>query len=203
MCAYYCFIMQVWVGNDCSPMLFLSMQRILWLASVLSLIGRSSSSVGRNSIVSVLCQGNTILHGLSAKLWFSSSYFWNYYSPSGYDIENSSTLPINRRNTTAMPPSVAGVPSSYNPEATVQTRNESQVTGLPVPPVISHSSHSCSCFIYTHLVLLILFLAILWSFFFLLFFSHWNFDPSPVWSYSFLSSGLVYIRLLVSCHFFH
>ncbi|RWR90699.1 aspartyl protease family protein 1-like protein [Cinnamomum micranthum f. kanehirae] len=78
-----------------------------------------------------------------------------------YDIENSSTLPINPRNTTAMPPSVAGVPSSYNPEATVQTRNESQGTVLPVPPVISHSSHSCSCFIYTHLVLLILFLAIL------------------------------------------
>lgn len=121
---------------------------------------------------------------------------------SGYDIENSSTLPINRRNTTAMPPSVAGVPSSYNPEATIQNGNESQVTVLPVPPVISHSSHSCSCFIYTHLVLLILLLAILWSFFFLLFFSHWNIDPSPVWSYSFPSSGLVYMRLLVSWHFF-
>ncbi|XXG59832.1 hypothetical protein AAC387_Pa04g1847 [Persea americana] len=78
-----------------------------------------------------------------------------------YDIENSSTLPRNRRNTTAMSPSVDEVPSSYNPEATKQTGNESQVSVLPVPPVISHSSHSCSCFIYSHLVLLTLLSAIL------------------------------------------
>lgn len=109
----------------------------------------------------------TILHVLLAKLWFALSYFWNYYILlSGYDIDDSSTLPVNRRNTTsAVPPSEAIVPSSYNPEATKQTGNESQVSVLPVPPVISRSSYCCSCFVYTHLMLFLLLSAILWSFF--------------------------------------
>lgn len=59
-----------------------------------------------------------------------------YYS--GYEAEDSSTLPVNR-NQSAIPPTPAFGPSGYNPEATKQGGNTTQVTVLR--PSTSHSSH--------------------------------------------------------------
>lgn len=71
----------------------------------------------------------------------------------GYAMEDSSTLPMNPENPTA--------PGSYNPEATKQTTNESQVSVLPVPPILSYSSHVGSLFALTHLMAFLFLAAIL------------------------------------------
>eukprot|EP00268_Persea_americana_P043752 TRINITY_DN4403_c0_g1_i10.p1 TRINITY_DN4403_c0_g1~~TRINITY_DN4403_c0_g1_i10.p1 ORF type:complete len:310 (+),score=43.02 TRINITY_DN4403_c0_g1_i10:1312-2241(+) len=70
-----------------------------------------------------------------------------------YAMEDSSTLPMNPENLTA--------PGSYSPEATKQTTNESQVSVLPVPPILSYSSHVGSLFALTHLMAFLFLAAIL------------------------------------------
>ncbi|KAF8377780.1 hypothetical protein HHK36_031165 [Tetracentron sinense] len=63
-----------------------------------------------------------------------------------YDIEDSNTFPIKPRNSTTVPPAVAVGPGNYTPEATKETRNNSQISVGP-PPHTSHSSHfNYSCF---------------------------------------------------------
>ncbi|XP_008806141.1 aspartyl protease family protein 1 [Phoenix dactylifera] len=55
-----------------------------------------------------------------------------------FDVEDSSTLPVNK-NQSAIPPSPAFGPSSYTPDATKERGNTTQVTVLT--PSSSHSSH--------------------------------------------------------------
>ncbi|XP_058098306.1 aspartyl protease family protein 1 isoform X2 [Magnolia sinica] len=82
-----------------------------------------------------------------------------------YDVENSTTLPLNPRNSAsaAVSPAAAVGPNSYTPEATKETGNDGQVSVLPIPPLVNQSSHLNSCFRHTPLMLFLLLLfVILW-----------------------------------------
>ncbi|KAK1304571.1 Aspartic proteinase-like protein 1 [Acorus calamus] len=65
-----------------------------------------------------------------------------------YDVEDSSTLPINPRNSSAPPVSSVG-PHNYTTQATKSPRNHTQVSVLPSE---SHAPHQHSSFMSTHLI---------------------------------------------------
>ncbi|KAK1261838.1 Aspartic proteinase-like protein 1 [Acorus gramineus] len=75
-----------------------------------------------------------------------------------YDVEDSSTLPINPRNSSAPPvPSVGQ--NNYTPQATESNGNQTQVSVLPRPE--NHAPHEYSSFMNTLLIALLLIFIIL------------------------------------------